>query len=256
MTIKRGLKAILPGVGRMVKVRTDEMNFDNGISFAEAEPDSHVILFTGLTLPADSNLIRGIGISPARVSGWTAITGTVVDTPAQVYMDYRELHSAGLAEVLGHGSFAFMDDGASCKSLFAGQDIAEVDAGAVVLTAGGLPAVGIFGRFIKLLLNGETFNPGGVGAALFLSVQANVTDVAAEDVSLINMEVASGGIRSVLRLRHSAGLLATNFFELDSEVAPVIAVTGYSDTSGAADKALHVTVGADEYIIPLYLKTP
>src|SRR3990167_3800289 len=226
---------------------------DQGIQFT-GEPASHVLLFTGVTLAASMNVIRGTDLAPTRTSGWIAFTGTVTDTPTAVYTDYRELHTNGVGEVLGIGSFPFMDSGATCASMFAGQFICEADSGSTVLTAGGLPAIGIFPIFAKLLLNGETFNSGGVGAAIFLSVQANVTDVAAEDVSMINAEVASGGIRSLLRFRHSAGAMATNFLEIDSEVAPVgNAATGFNDPNAVScDKNLKVKIGSTVYMIPLY----
>lgn len=253
--VTRGLKAVLPGIGRMIKVTTDEMNFDNGISFAGAVPDSHVLLFTGLTLPANSNVIRGIGISPTRSSGWTSFTGTVVDTPAQVYMDYRELHTAGLAEVLGIGSFPFADAGATIASMFAGQFIAEVDAGATVLTAGGAPAIGIFPLWAKVLLNGETFNAGGVAAAAFLSFVANVTDVSGEDTSMVNMEVASGGIGSVFRVRMTAAKIARALYWFDAAaVAPIVQdPTLFHDPNAVTcEKGLHVRIGNVSYMIPLY----
>lgn len=240
-----------PSVG--IDPTADREIADGGLVF-KGNPAGHVLLFSDVTLPANSNVLRGIDVAPTRASGWIAFSGTVTDTPAQVYSDYRELHTNGDAEVLGIGSFPFMDSGASCKSLFAGQFIAEVDAGATVLTAAGDPAVGIFPIWAKCLLNGETFNSGGVAAAIFLSVQANVTDVAAEDVSMINAEVASGGIRSLLRFRHSAGAMATNFLEIDSEVAPVgNAATGFNDPNAVScDKNLKVKIGSTVYMIPLY----
>jgi len=129
------LAALMDTVGGEVKV--SEIDFDGGIDFNGDTPAASPLLFTGVTLPANSNVIRGIDIVPTRVSGWTAFTGLVGATPAQVYTDYRELHTEGVAEVLGAGQFVFMDSGASCKSLFAEQNIAEVDAGATVLTAAG-----------------------------------------------------------------------------------------------------------------------
>jgi hypothetical protein len=210
--------------------------------------------FSGQVLQAAMNVIRGISVNPTRVSGWTAFSGTVDDAPAQVYTDYRELHTTGAAEVLGPGSFAFMDSGAACVSMFAGQDIAEADAGSTVLSAGDAPAVGVFARWLKVLLNGETFTPGGVAAVQFLSFQANVTDVQAEDTSIWNVEVASGGIRSLFRFRHSASEFATNFFELDSEIEPIVTweptIVPQTD---APSKGLRVKVGSAVYNIPAYL---
>jgi len=241
------IAALLDSVGKLNTLNDIAGGVPTGDAFLD---------FSGQTLPASKNVLRGASLVPTRASGWTSFSGTVGATPAQVYTDYRELHSSGVAEVLGAGHFTFMDSGASCVSLFAGQFIAEVDAGATVLTAAGAPAVGVFPLWSKLLLNGETFNSGGVAAALFLSVQANVTNVAAEDVSMINAEIASGGIRSLFRFRHSAASGATNFFELDSEIAPVIAPTGYTDPNASApEKALHIKIGSTEYMIPLYQKT-
>ena len=249
------LAALMDTVGGEVKV--SEIDFDGGIDFNGDTPAASPLLFTGVTLPANSNVIRGIDIVPTRVSGWTAFTGLVGATPAQVYTDYRELHTEGVAEVLGAGQFVFMDSGASCKSLFAEQNIAEVDAGATVLTAAGAPAVGIFAVWNKTLLNGETFNAGGVAAVEFLSFQANVTDVSAEDTSIWNVEVASGKIRSLMHLIGTGNVFASNFFELSAEMEPVIAPAGYTDPNGAApEKALHIKIGATEYMIPLYQKTP
>lgn len=220
-----------------------------------SEPPGHVLNFSGLALAANSNLIRGIDIAPTRSSGWISLTGVVDATPAAVYSDYRELHTEGVAEVLGIGSFPFMDSGASCASLFGGQFIAEADAGSTVLTADGAVGVGIFALWAKCLLNGETFDSGGVAAALFLSVQANVTDVVAEDTSIINMEIASGGVRSVFKLGVSAAVGATHLFDFTDDIAPVIDdPTLYRDPNAATcDKGLVVRIGTTLYMIPLYV---
>ena len=211
------------------------------------------LIFTD-TPPSGGNLIRGVNIAPVRASGWTAFSGTVTDSPAAVYSDYRELHTNGNAEPLGVGSFMFADDGASIANMVAGQFICEADAGSTITTASGAPAVGVFPVWAKVVLSGETFDSGAVAAAIFLSFQANVTNVVAEDTSLINGEVASGGIRSVIRLRHSAANLATNFLEIDSEVAPVgNGATGFNDpNAGSCDKNLKVLIGSTVYMIPLY----
>jgi len=189
------------------------------IDFVGSTPESHGIDFSSMTLPASSNVIRGASVNPARASGWISFSGTVGATPAQVYTDYRELHTTGVAEVLGFGSFVFMDSGSSCISLFGGQDIAEVDAGATVLSAAGAPAVGVFARWMKLLLNGETFTSGGVAAVQFLSVQSNVTDVSTEDVSVWNIENASGLTKSMMHLTNTnAGF--TNFLWFPDDGLP------------------------------------
>jgi len=240
---------LVPGVGKSVKVLPEEMDFSHN-------PTSHPINFSGITLPAVTNVIRGASVNPTRASGWTSFTGTVVATPAAVYTDYRELHSAGVAEVLGHGSFTFMDSGASCVSLFAGQFIAEVDAGATVLTAAGAPAVGVFALWAKTLLNGETFNAGGVAAALFLSMVANVTGVQGEDTSMINMEIASGGIRTIFKVQDSAAGGATFLFDFTDDLGKPVSLTNGTDLNdiSATPNAgwIKVRVGATTRYIPLY----
>ncbi|MCR4308380.1 MAG: hypothetical protein NUV80_07565 [Candidatus Berkelbacteria bacterium] len=217
-------------------------------------PSSHPINLEGLILPANSNVIRGASINPTRASGWISFSGTVDATPAQVYTDYRELHTTGVAEVLGFGSFVFMDDGASCISLFGGQDIAEVDAGATILSAAGAPAVGVFARWMKLLLNGETFTPGGVAAVQFLSVQSNVTDVSAEDVSVFNVENASGITKSLLHLTNTENGF-TNLLWLPDDGLPASLTNGtdLADISATANAGwIKVLVGSTVRYIPLY----
>ena len=90
------------------------------------------------------------------------------------------MHTADTEIVYGSGRFAFMDSGASAAQMQAIQAIAEVDAGATITTAGGVPAVGVFAGWFKTLLNGETFNSGGRAAVLYLGFQPNVTSVVSE----------------------------------------------------------------------------
>lgn len=188
----------LKNISRFETIGVDALDMSSGT------PVSHAINMQSMTLPPTSNAIRGAGVNPTRTSGWISFSGTISTTPAQCYTDYRELHTTGVAEVLGIGSFPFMDSGASCASMFALQAICEVDAGATVLTAAGAAGIGIFPITAKLLLNGETFNSGGVAAAMFLSVQWNVTDVSTQDVSAINVENASGTTKSLLHLTNTA----------------------------------------------------
>jgi len=226
-----------------------------GIDFTGLAPASHPLVFTGMTLADNTNAIRGTSLLPTRVSGWTCFTGTVTASPAVVYTDYRELHTDGASEVLGIGTFPFMDSGASCKSMFAIQAICQVDAGSTVTTAGGEPAIGIFPIYSKCLLNGETFNSGGVAAAAFLSVQANVTDVSAENVSVFNIENASGNIKDIFYLHATSGNWR-NFFTFSAEQSPVLNWGADNQpNAAAADKGLRCMVGAVEYWIPLYINT-
>jgi hypothetical protein len=236
--------------------RVGILQADEGVSFDGLAPPSSPLLFTGITLADSCNLIRGISIAPTRASGWIAFSGTVGATPAQVYTDYRELHTNGVAEVLGFGAFPFMDSGASCASMFAVQAICEVDTGSTVLTAGGDPGKGIFPLNAKLLIDNATVNSGAQAAAIRLSTQINVVDVHAELVSAAYIENASGQIRDVLYLKSVSGASWVNFFSLSTEVAPVIAWGGDNDPKDSTpDKGLRIMVGSTEYQIPLYINT-
>jgi len=224
----------------------------NQLDLSFGTPTSHPINLEGITLPANTNAIRGASVNPTRASGWISFSGTVSATPAQVYTDYRELHTTGVAEVLGAGLFPFMDSGASCKSMFALQAICEVDAGATVLTAAGAPAVGIFPIFAKLLLNGETFNSGGVAAAIFLAVQSNVTDVSAQDVSAINVENASGVTKSLLHLTNTANGF-TNLLWLPDDEMPAKS----TETNGGTQAGwIKVLIGSATRYIRLWDTAP
>src|SRR3990167_835813 len=166
----------------------------DAIDLSSGTPLSHPINLEGSTLPSNCNAIRGASVNPTRTSGWTSFSGTVADTPAQVYTDYRELHTTGVAEVLGAGSFPYMDATASCQSMFGGQDIAFVSTGATILSAAAAPSVGVFARWMKTTIDGATFTSGGVAAVNFKSFQANVTSVGGEETSIDDIEVASGQI--------------------------------------------------------------
>jgi hypothetical protein len=226
------------------------------LDFSSSTPSTHPINLSSLTLPASSNAIRGAGVNPTRASGWISFSGTVGATPAQVYTDYRELHTTGVAEVLGAGLFPFMDSGASCASMFAMQAICEADAGATVLTASGAPAVGVFPVFAKCLINGATFNSGGVAAAAFLSFQANVTDVQARDTSIINAEVASGGIQNILKFQCSAAKGATYLFNFTDDNGEPVSLTNGTDLADIHLTAnagwIKVLVGSTVRYLPLY----
>lgn len=235
-------------ISRFETIGTDAIDLSSGT------PASHPINLEGTTLAANTNAIRGASVNPTRTSGWISFSGTVGATPAQVYTDYRELHTTGVAQVLGAGFFPFMDSGSSSNSMFAIQAIAEVDAGATVTTAAGAPATGIFPIFAKLLLNGETFNSGGVAASIFLAVQSNVTDVSAQDVSAINVENASGVTKSLLHLTNTANGF-TNLLWLPDDGLPASLTNGsdLNDISATANAGwIKVLVGSTVRYIPLY----
>lgn len=193
---------------------TTLMEFDttNGVNIPEMgpivfnlTPSTHPLNFSGMTLPASTNVIRGASVNTTRASGWISFSGTLDSSVAQGYSDYRELHADGTGEVLGIGSFPYMDSGASCKSLFAGQDIAYVSTGATVLSAAGDPAIGIFARWMKTVLDDVTFTTGGVAAGAFLSIQQNASgDLSGEDISILNTENASGTHKAWLHHTNTA----------------------------------------------------
>jgi hypothetical protein len=237
-------------VGRFETITADALNLSAGT------PASHPINMEGLTLPASSNAIRGASVNPTRTSGWISFSGTVSATPAQVYSDYRELHTTGVAEVLGFGSFPYMDSGATCASLFAHQAIAYASTGATVLTAAGAPAVGVFALFAKTVIDGATFNSGAVAASLFASFQANTTDVQAGDTSILNAEVASGGIQNIIKFQCSAAKGATYFANFTDDNGEPVSLTNagtLDDISAVANAGwIRVRVGSSDRYLPLY----
>jgi hypothetical protein len=216
---------------------------ENGLDFNGTSPTAHVINFTGMTLADSSNLIRGTSIAPTRASGWISFSGTVGATPAQVYSDYRELHTNGVAEVLGFGSFPYMDSGASCASMFGGQDIAFVSSGSTVTTAADAPGTGVFSRWGKVTIDGATFASGAVAAGQFLSFQANVTDVQAKDTSMVNWEVASGGIQQMIKFRCSAAKGATYFVNFADNGEPAEKTTAKTTATNDVVGNIKVIIG-------------
>lgn len=236
-----------------------QIEFEAPISFESSSPASHPLNFSSMTLAADKNVIRGTSITPTRSSGWTAFTGTVTATPTQVYTDYRELHTAGAAEVLGAGFFPFMDSGATGKSMFALQAICEADAGA---TVGAATAVGdgVFPIWAKCLINEAGFNASAVAAVAFLSFQANVTDVSAADTSMVNMEIASGKIRSIFKVQDSASGGATYLFDFTDDLGLPCSLTNgttLADIQSTANEGwIRVRIGSTDRYIPLYALNP
>lgn len=232
----------------------DDPNITGTMTFS-GTTTTHGIQFSGITLAATSNLIRAVGVNPTRSSGWTSFTGTVSTAPSQVYMDYRELHSTGAAEVLGVGLFPFMDSGATGKSMYGTQIICEADAGASVAAASAV-GDGIFPIWAKCLINSATFNSSAVAAAAFLSFQANVTDVSAADTSFLNMEIASGGIRSIFKVQDSASGGATYLLDFTDDLGKPCSLTNGSTLNDIHLEAnagwIRVRIGSTDRYIPLY----
>jgi hypothetical protein len=227
---------------------------DGCLDLSSSSPGSHPVNFEGLTLAASKNCIRGASVNPTRTSGWISFSGTISATPAQCYTDYRNLTTTGVAEVLGIGSFPMMATGSSCASMFALQAICQVDSGATVATAAGAPAVGIFPLFSKVLIDGATFHASGVAACAWMSFQANVTDVQARDTSIINAEVASGGIQNIIKFQCSAAKGATYAFNFtDDNGEPALS----TQTNGGTQSGwMKVIIGSAVRYIRLWDTAP
>ncbi len=226
------------------------------IDFTGSSPKDHPINFSSMTLPASSNVIRGASVNPTRASGWISFSGTVGATPAQVYSDYRELHTNGVAEVLGFGSFPYMDSGSACASMFGGQDIAFVSSGATINSAAGAAGTGVYARWMKTTIDGAAFTSGGRAAVNFKSFQANVTSVGGEETAIDDIEIASGQIGSIWRVRKTAGALARALIYFDAAtVAPIIQdPTLFHDPNAVTcEKGLHIRVGNVSYMVPMYV---
>ncbi|MFA6167798.1 MAG: hypothetical protein WC700_14350 [Gemmatimonadaceae bacterium] len=230
---------VVVGVGP----NTTTTTLGGSLSFTGTNPAISVINLEGITLANNTNAIRGASVNPTRASGWISFSGTVGATPAQVYTDYRELHTTGVAEVLGFGSFPYMDSGSTCASMFAHQAIAYVSTGATVLTAAGAAGTGIFAGTFKTVIDGATFNSGAVAAAQFLSFQANVTDVQAADTAMANWEVASGGINAMIKFRCSAAKGATYFVNFADNAEPAEKTTAKTTATNNVVGNIKVLVG-------------
>lgn len=219
-----------------------------------ATPTSHPIDFAGVTLTASTNAIRGASLNPTRASGWLSFSGTISTTPAQCYTDYRELHTTGVAEVLGAGFFPYMDATASCASMWPIQCVAFVSAGATILTAAAAPSVGVYAGWFKTTLDGPiTFASGAQVGAFFASIQANVTSVVAGLSCVGYLEVASGAVKDLFYLKATANVYATNFFTLTALTPPVVTWEPSIDPKNdSPTKGLRCVVGSTVYNIPMY----
>ena len=214
------------------KTHTSPLIDGAGIDFAGGTFTNHPLDLESIVLASNTNVIRGASINPTRASGWISFSGTIGATPAQCYTDYRELHTTGVAEVLGIGSFPYMDSGSSCASLYAGQFISFVSSGATVLTAASAPLTGVNAIVAKSVIDSATVNTGAQIAAIALSVQANATDISGRLSAIAYMEVASGLLQNIFYLNATASNLATNLFNFSAAVSPL--TTGGSGTPTAA----------------------
>lgn len=231
-------------------------NSEDCLDFSSGTPSTHPINLESVTLASNTNAIRGASVNPTRTSGWISFSGTVSATPTQVYTDYRNLTTTGVAEVLGMGSFPMMATGASCASMFGLQSICQVDSGATVLTASAAQGVGIYPIVAKTLIDSATVNSGAQIAAAWLSVQANVTDISGRASAILHMEVASGALRDIIYINATGGAMSTNFLNFSASASPVLSWGADNQpNAAAADLGLRCKVGASEYWIPMYVNT-
>jgi hypothetical protein len=83
-----------------------------------------------------------------------------------------------------------------------------------------------------------------------------VTDVQAEDTSIVNAEVASGGIENIIKMQCSAAKGATYLLNLtddNGEPASVTNGTTLADISATANAGwIRVKIGTEVRYIPLY----
>lgn len=210
----------------------------------------------GLTLPANLNAIRGANVNPARVSGWTAFSGTISDTPSQCYTDYRELHTNDSSQILGFGVFPFADSGASINTMMAYQGIISLASGSTLLTRDGNAVAGAHPGWFKVVMDdGSTRDTGSRIAPVWSDLQLNGTGGAGSSTEETFNFLASTGskARSLIRMEGtSAGWV--NLFEIDGDYEPIVtwepSITPQTD---APTKGLRIKVGSDVYNIPAYV---
>jgi len=224
---------------------------DAQLNFAGATPGTHPVDFTGVTLPASCNAIRGTGITPTRTSGHIAFEGTLSGTSA--YMAYFQLNTAGSDIIYGLGSFAFMNSGASCDTCLSLQAITTISAGAT-LTSGSVLNGGYAAQF-KMLWDGATVSSGMVTAVASFLYQANVTQVQGEQSSVLQLSVDSGLVQNIIHI-NAGSVLSTYFLNFSTETSPVLNWGADGDPkTDSPDKGLRCKVGSAEYWIPLYVNT-
>lgn len=200
------------------------------LDFTGTTPAQSPISFSGVTLAASTNAIRGVSVTPTRVSGWTCFTGTLDGVSA--YTDYRELRTAGTDIVYGGGYFGFMDSGASCNTILSLQAITTASSGSTLTTASGSPLAGAYAAQFKMLFDGATFNSGAITAVACFLYQSNVTDISGGQSSILQLSVDSGLLQNVFHINSGASVIATNLFNFGAAVSPL--TTGGSGTPTAA----------------------
>jgi len=223
-----------------------------GLDFTGLTPAASPISFSGVTLASSTNAIRGVGVTPTRVSGWTCFTGTLSGVSA--YTDYRELRTAGADIVYGFGSFGFMDSGASGNTLLSLQAISTISSGATL--ASGSVLSGAYAAQFKMLFDGGTISSGAVSAVASFLYQSNVTPINGEQTSVLQLSVDSGLLQNIIHINAGASVLATYFLNVSEATAPFTTWgADAANCAGAPDLGIRCKVGAVEYWIPLYVNT-
>ena len=214
----------------------------------------HGIDFSGSSLPASSNVIRGTSIVPTRVTGWVFFTGTLSDVSA--YMDYLELHTADTEIVYGSGRFAFADSGADVATILSLQAITTMSSGSTLATASSSPLNGAYAAQFKMLFNGATMDSGGISAVACFLYQANVTSISGEQTSILQLSVDSGLLQNIIHINAGASALSTYFLNVTDEISPFTTYGGDNQPNAAsADLGIRCLIGGAEYWIPLYVNT-
>lgn len=234
----------------------------NSIDMSSGTPTSHAINMSNMTLPASSNALRGASVNPTRTSGWVSFSGTIGATPEQCYTDYRELHTTGVAEVLGFGCFPFADDGATVASMLGNQTILSFSSGSTLLTRGGDPVKGAHAGWFKIVMDdGSTFDTGGRVAPVWSDLQLNGSaGLGAIGEEAFNFIASTGSrVRAVFRLENAGGTSGwDSFAELDEETSTGPVIAWGADATGpmaTPTKGLRFKAGSTEYQIPLYIKS-
>jgi hypothetical protein len=224
------------------------------IDFTNSTPTGHGIDFSGMTLPASSNVIRGTGITPTRTSGFIAFSGTLDGTSA--YMDYADLTTEGTEIVYGSGRFAFANSGADVNTILSQQAITTMSAGATLATAGGSPLFGAYAAQFKMLFDGATIESGAISAVACFLYQSNVTPINGQQTSVLQLSVDSGLLQNIIHINSGAHVLSTYFLNVSEATSPFTTWgADAANCSGAPDLGIRCKVGSAEYWIPLYVDT-
>lgn len=224
---------------------------DNAIFNAQMRAD--VLDFSGRTLLANTNVLRGANVDPVRVSGWISFSGNY-DT-GFVYSDFRQLTTDNDAKILGYGSFPTLLSGAAADRAQAFSGVLQVNSGAQMSDRNSDAVAGFHTLWAKLVgVDGFTFEAGARAAPIWSDLQLYGVTVAAEETA--NFLVTNGGAqaRSVFDLETTVNLGWVSLFRFDQAIGtpPVVANTVYdTPETNTPDAFITVTVNGTPYGIPL-----